>query len=474
MDSDDEPTLGAAVATLGVSTAISLLFPFAIGQVLDVAIHPEGARAPGVIAAGLLGLFLVQSATIVVRGALLNVSGERMAAQMRKDLFKHILAQDMAWFDRHRTGDVITRLSNDTGVIQKALTSNVASGLRSAFMVAGGTGMLFYLSPYLALLSLSLIPPVAIAGMAYGTYVQGQQRAVQEAVGRTMEVAEELVGSVRTVRQFAREAPEAARFAARVEESFQLARRIGLVSALFDGAVHAAANASLVAVLWYGGDLVMAGSMSAGDLTAFLMYSLYTGVNIASLSGVYTELKRAAGAAQRVFAVADSLPSIPLAADANYWAAADNAVSRPGGVLASLSAAAPRALDTPPPALRATGPGARAAADAAVGHAALRALPGLRGDVTFDRIDFRYPTRGESPVLRGLDLVDESLKVGVVGGHRRRGRACNALVDGDRVVGAAGRGFRTAAGRGRAAAPASHASFRTRHSGAASGSPCRG
>jgi ABC-type multidrug transport system fused ATPase/permease subunit len=190
-----------------------------------VAIHPEGARAPGVIAAGLLGLFLVQSATIVVRGALLNVSGERMAAQMRKDLFKHILAQDMAWFDRHRTGDVITRLSNDTGVIQKALTSNVASGLRSAFMVAGGTGMLFYLSPYLALLSLSLIPPVAIAGMAYGTYVQGQQRAVQEAVGRTMEVAEELVGSVRTVRQFAREAPEAARFAARVEESFQLARR---------------------------------------------------------------------------------------------------------------------------------------------------------------------------------------------------------------------------------------------------------
>lgn len=131
-------------------------------------------------------------------------------------------------------------------------------------MGLGGAAMLFYLSPVLAALSVGLIPPVALAGMAYGRYVQGQQAAVQEALGRTMEVSEEALGAIRTVRLFAGEAREAARFSARVDESFSLARRIGIVAAYFDGAVHMAANVSLVAVLWYGGDLVVSGAMVRG------------------------------------------------------------------------------------------------------------------------------------------------------------------------------------------------------------------
>lgn len=165
-------TLGVAIATVGATTGISLVFPYAIGQVLDVAISPDTSYSPGLISVGLLGLFCVQSAMITVRSALLNISGERMAAHMRKDLFKSILSQDVGWFDAHRTGDVITRLSNDTVVIQKAVTSNIAAGLRSGAMMVGGSAMLFYLSPSLALLSVGLIPPVAIAGMYYGRCVQ--------------------------------------------------------------------------------------------------------------------------------------------------------------------------------------------------------------------------------------------------------------------------------------------------------------
>ena len=120
--------------------------------------------------------------------------------------------------------------------------------------------------------------------MAYGRYVQGQAKAVQEALGRNMEVAEEVITHVRTVRQYARERDEAHRFDARVRESYVLARRIGVVAGYFDGAVHAAANAGLVAVLWYGGELIAQGAMSPGDLTAFLMYSLYTGFNLGNLS----------------------------------------------------------------------------------------------------------------------------------------------------------------------------------------------
>jgi ABC-type multidrug transport system fused ATPase/permease subunit len=281
----EAPKLAAAVATLGITTGISLLFPYAIGRVLDVALLPaDSLLSPAAISGGLLALFCVQSGLIVLRSALLTVAGERLSAGIRRDLFKAVLSQDCAWFDKQRTGDIINRLSSDTSSLQNALTVQVAAGLRSLFMVAGGTGMLLYLSPQLAALSMVLIPPVALAGMTYGRYVQGQSKAVQAALGRTMEVAEELVSSIRTVRQHARERQEGARFDVAVGDSYRLARRIGIVAAWFDGAVHLAANVGLIAVLWYGGNQISSGVMSAGDLTAFLMYSLYMGFNLANLS----------------------------------------------------------------------------------------------------------------------------------------------------------------------------------------------
>ncbi len=406
-------TLGAAVATLGVTTGISLIFPYAIGQVLDVAIAPDLTYSPGLISGGLLVLFVVQSAMIAVRSGLLNIAGERMAAHMRKDMFKAILAQDVAWFDKHRTGDIVTRLSNDTVLIQKAVTTNIAAGLRSISMVIGGTAMLFYLSPALALLSMALIPPVAIAGMTYGRYVQGQQRAVQEAVGRSMQVADELISSVRTVRAFARENFEAGRFAKAVEESYQLARRIGIVAAYFDGAVHMAANISLVAVLWYGGSQVQDGAMSAGDLTAFLMYSLYTGLNVSTLSTVYTDLKRASGAAGRVFEIADRLPTMPLSSNPSYWDEADMAVSRPAKGLSSY-----RDVAALPDVAAPVGPAAQSAAEFSVGHAGLKTLPApVRGDILFEDVSFTYPSRPHQPVLTGLNLAIPAGKtLALVGG----------------------------------------------------------
>lgn len=383
-------TLAAAVATLGVTTAVSLLFPYAIGQILDVSITPDAAFTPSSLSLGLLGLFGAQSAMITLRSALLTISGERMASHIRKDVFKALMSQEVAWFDKQRTGDVINRLSSDTVLIQKALTNNIANGLRSSFMVIGGTAMLVYLSPTLAALSLALIPPVALSGMYYGRYVQGQQKAVQESLGKTAEVAEELVSSIRTVRQFAREADEGHRFAVRVEEAYQAARKIGIVAAYFDGAVHMAANLSLVAVLWYGGNQVLSGAMSAGDLTAFLMYSLYTGFNVSSLSNIYTDLKRAGGAAARIFEITDRAPAMPLSSDAQYWAATDAAVSSPKPLLASSAG---------------TGVGAAGTGAAtAVGAHGLVRLPSVRGDLSFEHIDFAYPTRADVPVLRDLQL----------------------------------------------------------------------
>ena len=410
--------MGASIATLGVTTGISLVFPYYIGKIMDSAITELSAAHTTEISLGLLALFVVQSGLIALRSGLLTIAGERIAAHARRDLFRAILNQEVAFFDTHRTGDLLTRLSADTGVLQKALTSNVAGGLRSGAMAVGGTVMLFVLSPKLALLSLALIPPVAVAGVGYGRYLQGQQRAVQEALGRSAALAEEVVSQVRTVRQFAREGSEAARYGAAVFDTYTSAKRIGIVAAYFDGAVHMAANVSLIAVLGYGGSLVASGALSPGDLTAFLMYSVYTGLNAAALSSVYSELKRAAGAAGRVFEIIDRVPAMPLSRDdAQYWGAAGGAEGGSGGgalLDGDGTGLTRRGATLPPVHLRAD----HAPTVGPTGAPLATLDPAtVRGDVEFDAVQFAYPTRPDVGVLRGFSLrVPAGTSLALVGG----------------------------------------------------------
>lgn len=371
----ESKNLGIAVGTLGISTGISLLFPAAIGTILDLSLANGGETGWSSleISLGLLGLFGVHSALIVLRSALLTVSGERLSANIRKALMRSILSQEPAWFDKNRVGDVVNRLSSDTKVLQNALTSNITNGLRSSFMALGSAGMLFATSPSLALLSLSLIPPVALAGMTYGRYVQGQQARVQEALGGTVSVAEEAISNIRTIRLFTAEKSIMDKFNDKVRDSFKLARRIGIVAAYFDGGVHLAANMGLIAVLGYGGSLVASGDLTPGALTAFLVYSVYTGINIASMSNVYTELKRASGAAERIFEIIDRQPTTPLSGEPvqDYW----NLDSEQQHYLSAR---------TPPN--------------------ALRTLDSVKGALKFNDVTFAYPTRPDAKVLDNFSL----------------------------------------------------------------------
>lgn len=407
--------IAISVATLAATTSISLVFPAAIGSILDVALTPDSSLSPGVISGGLLALFGLQSAMIVLRSSLLAISGERMSASIRKDLFRALMAQDTAFFDSQKTGDLVNRLSSDTVVLQKALTSNVANGLRNAAMILGGSGMLFWLSPSLALLSMSLIPPVALAGMSYGRYLQGQQKTVQEALGRTIDVASEAISNIKTVRAFAAEALTAKRFAEKTNEAYVEARRIGIVAGVFDGAVHFAANISLVAVLGYGGHLVGTGAMTAGDLTAFLLYSTYVGLNVAGLSSIYSDLKRAAGAAQRIFDVIERTPEMPLSSDPHYWQQQKQQQQQQGLVKDQNTDAEDdnpdnRAvvvsdesvwLKRKPQALY----GAAREAIKGPQASSLITLPSVAGEVRFENVDFAYPTRKEAPILKDFSLT---------------------------------------------------------------------
>lgn len=300
----------AAISTLALTTSISLVFPAAVGRILDSTLSQSFAFTPGQIAGGLLALFSVQAVLITTRGMLLTISSERIAARLRKKLFGRMLEQDIAFFDEHRTGDLVNRLSADIQLIRTALTDNVVRALRNGCMIAGGTILVFTLCPSLAALSLGVIPPVAVSTMVYGRYIKRRQKEVQTSLGKAVEVASEAVGSIRTVRQFVQEPMEVRRFGDAVDRTFWQARQVGFASAIYDGSIHMATNIALISVLWYGGTLVLDGAITAGELTSFLMYSLYIGVNIAGLSEAYARMARAVGASSRVFEVIDAQPSI--------------------------------------------------------------------------------------------------------------------------------------------------------------------
>ena len=305
--------IGAA-SSLFVTSGITLAFPFVLGKVLDLALVQETADAVGVdplyLSGGMLGLFFVQSAAMVGRGVLLSVAGERIVARLRRRLFSAVLNQEIAFFDSMRTGDIMTRLTADTQVVQRAITRTAVNSVQSCLIVGGGVGMLFYTSPILATLSMSVIPPVLFGARYFGKYIRKRQKEVQESLGETGAYAEESLGGIRTIFQFAAEQRVAKTFHEKIDNVYEISKKTGIVSSFYDGSVHFAANFAVIVVLLKGGSLVVTGDITAGELTSFLLYSTYVGVRIAMLGSSYSDIMKAVGASDRVFEILNRRPKM--------------------------------------------------------------------------------------------------------------------------------------------------------------------
>ena len=377
---DQRWQIAAASATVLASSGISLIFPAAIGQVLDVALDPNSTQTPSGIAVGLAALFGLQSGMIMLRSSLLAVAGERIAADLRSRVFGKLLQQDVTWHDAQRVGSLTNTLSNDISKMQASLTNNITSALRSVAMTGTSAAMLFVISPKLAALSCMLVPPTIVSAVFFGRYMKRKQAAVQRSLASTLSVAEEVMSNIRVVRQFAAEGREASRYAQAVDSAFGHARSVGIAGAIFDGTVHAGANFAIIAVLWYGGNQVLVGDLSAGQLTSFLMYSLYAAFNSSNLSTVYADFSKGVGASEKVFEILDSQPSVQLHGGQKSLPALPeptqhDAVQQHG---AGSSSRAPAPTIIPPTA------------------------PGL--DIRFQDVSFAYPQRPDEPVLKGLSM----------------------------------------------------------------------
>ncbi len=302
--------LVVATFALIVSSGLTLVSPQGIRVLMDAVTKPDGRGILDRTAVLLCLLFLVSALFTFLRAYLFTLAGERVVSRLRKRLYANVVRQEVGFFDAERTGELLNRLAADTGLIQSSVTVNVSMALRFGLQAVGSMAVLFWTSLRLTAMMLLVVPLVAISGVIFARVVRRLSRAVQDALARANEVAEESFGNIRTVRSFAREEEESQRYAARIDDAFALGRKSARAYGWFSGAMGFFGYASVALVLWYGGTLVVDGRMSVGTLTAFMLYTLFLGFSLASLSSLYGDFNRAIGASGRVFQLLDRVPGV--------------------------------------------------------------------------------------------------------------------------------------------------------------------
>lgn len=319
----------SSAATLLVTSSTTLVLPAASGHVIDMVLGGDPTLSPPVVAAGLFGLTVAAGAGVYARTLWLQQAGNQLVARLKEDLFRATLHQDLAYLETFKTGDLLTRLSQDTQLLQSAVTTQTVATLRGVVMTMGSTALLLHTSPTLAAVSVATLPPLFLGARVVGQKLRDQQRHVQHLHGQATGKAEQALQGISTVIQFGTYAQEWQRYSTAVRMAHDKAIETGRMQALFEGAVHVAANGALLGVLGYGGSMVIAGTLSVGDLTSFLMYSLLLAGNVSGLSSTYAEVSKAVAAADRVWELIDRKPAIPIGEDVLQEPAPSTTLRRP-------------------------------------------------------------------------------------------------------------------------------------------------
>jgi ABC transporter fused permease/ATP-binding protein len=352
--------LGLGMFFLAMGSAMGLLYPQGIRVIVDGILGSGSAALVDKAALFMGGIALVQGLAIAGRYTLISVAGERAVARIREQLFARILDQEIGFFDQRRTGELTSRLSSDTSVLQSAVSANISIGLRSLAQIVGGIGFLLWTSPILTLLMLAVVPPIAFGAVLYGRRVRKLSRDVQDALAAANETAEEAISGIRTVRSFAAEKAETARYQGKIQHAYQLAKKRVFAGASFMAAGSSGAYLAAALVFWYGGRLVVRHEMTVGGLTSFLVYTLIVAFSLGALADLWADFMRSLGAAERIFELRDRQPSMAPSGGAT--------------------------------------------------------LPSVRGALELDRVRFAYPTRKDVAVLDEVSLrLDPGEIVAVVG-----------------------------------------------------------
>jgi ATP-binding cassette subfamily B protein len=351
-----------ALAALSLAAATVLALGFGLRKLVDEGFAGGDAALFDQAVLVLLGAVLVLAGASYARFYLVSWIGERVVADVRRAVFDHVITLSPAYYETTRTGEILSRLTTDTTVLQVVVSTAVPIALRNFLMLAGGTVLLFFTSAKLTGLVFLVTPLVLLPLLIFGRRVKRLSRASQDRIADVGSQVDETLNSIRTVQAFGHEAADRQRFAHHVEAAFATSiRRVrarAVLTALVIGLVFGAVSA----VLWTGGHDVLAGRITGGELSAFVFYAIVVAGSAGALSEVVGDLQRAAGATERLVDLLRTVPDI-------------------------AAPAAPQALPEPP-----------------------------LGAVAFETVVFHYPSRPDRSALEGFDLaVEPGERLAIVG-----------------------------------------------------------
>lgn len=348
------------------SSLTLLTFPFVAGKLIDTAQGSEWiVKDVNSIALILIGILAVQSIFSFFRVWLFALVSERSMRDIRMSLYARLVRLPMSFFDKRRTGELISRITSDVGQLQDTFSTTIAELFRQVITLVAGVAFLLFNTPKLTLFMLGTFPVLVLFAMVFGRFIRRLSKKTQDELAAANVIVEETLQSIVTVKSFVGEAYESARYGNGLGKVVGVALTTAKYRGAFISFIIFALFGGIVGVMWYGASLVASGEMSVGELVSFVLYTTFIGGSIAGLGDIYSQLQKAIGSSERVLEILE-----------------EEAESDSGDT--SLT---------------------------------------FRGEVKFDQVRFRYPTRPEVEVLKEVSFHIKSGEKVALAGHSGAGKS---------------------------------------------------
>ncbi|MBY2986103.1 ABC transporter transmembrane domain-containing protein [Rhizobium leguminosarum] len=302
--------VAGALMSLALAAITSLALPLAVRRMIDHGFTQSDGRFINSYFAMLMVMAIVLAVASALRYYFVITIGERIVADLRRDVFAHVTRLSPSFFDVNQSGEIVSRLTADTTQIKSAVGATASVALRNLILCIGAMGMMIVTSPKLSSLVIGAIPLIVFPLVAFGRSVRKRSRAAQDTLADASAFANETIAATRTVQAFNGEDAAATRYGTAVESAYEAARAAIRSRALLTGIAITLIFGSVVAVLWFGAHSVLAGTLSAGTLGQFLLYAVISAGSLGALSEVWGELSQAAGAADRLTELLDEVSPI--------------------------------------------------------------------------------------------------------------------------------------------------------------------
>src|SRR6185437_5191978 len=335
-----------ALIALIIASAATLAVPIAVRRMIDLGFSSERVALIDQYFAVMIAVVAVLAGASAARYYLVTTIGERVVADVRRAVFDRLTGLSADFFDTAKSGELVSRLTADTTQIKAAVGASVSIALRNLVLFFGSAALMVVTSPRLSLFVLAAIPVIVLPLVAFGRLVRRRSRAAQDTLADASAYAAELISAVRTLQAFTNERLADTRFGAAVERAYAAALASTRARAILTAIIIFLASASVVVILWVGAKDVLAGRLTAGTLSQFVLFAVFAASGLGQLSEVWGEISQAAGSAERLGELLAIVPTIQ-------------------------APASPQALPAPP-----------------------------RGEVAFDKVHFVYPTRTQAPDRR--------------------------------------------------------------------------